>query len=513
MKKNALQIVTYTKKLFFIYCAKVPATIIVLLVITPAVFGQLMIDEDFDGTTADQTLAGQNSWVRYDHTLATDMDIFVRNTTPMVFATYNSGGGNYIQPVTPNTETDDRFRKSNTSFVITSNTTFYLSFLLRVSNSGDGTQTPDHIIAPGNRAGSQVFEFFRVEVKDAGAGFNIGITEGQGGIAIGGEGIGSSFGSTVLNFNQTYLILARYDFTLPGSTENTDAMYVWVDPTISSEPSTGTAEASIAAGSGGNDILFKNDTVDFLYLNYAETNHAEYELDGIRYARGASSSTAWTNLDAYDPLAVPVELTSFSALIKDNSIELHWETATEVNNYGFEIERQLSENGTQNAEWENIGFVLGHGYSNSPKSYEFIDHDPPAGNLQYRLKQIDTDGTFEYFGITADVNISITGLQENLSAARLPSEFNLEQNYPNPFNPETKVRYSLPSESRINIAVYNTLGQQIHLLTNKVQSAGTHELNFDASGLTSGIYIYKMIAEATDGSNTFSKINKMMIVK
>ncbi len=206
---------------------------------------------------------------------------------------------------------------------------------------------------------------------------------------------------------------------------------------------------------------------------------------------------------------VPVELTSFTAFINDNSVQLKWETATEVNNYGFDIERQQSEDGTQNTEWETIGFVQGHGNSNSPKSYEFIDDNPPVGNLEYRLKQIDTDGTFEYYGTTIEVNNSVTSVQRN----SIPSEFNLEQNYPNPFNPETRIRYSLPSESRINIAIYNTLGQQIELLENKIQTAGTHELNFDASNLTSGVYIYRMVAEATDGSVTFRKINKMLLLR
>ncbi len=506
--------------------ANIAATIIVLLGISPTVFGQLMINEDFDATTAGQTLAGQNSWQRNDHSLATQMDIFVRNTTPMVFATYKSGDGNYVQSVTPNTGNSFRFKKGHTSFTANTNTTFYLSFLLRVSDGSDGTIQIDHIIGGGNSFGVQEFEYFRVEAKDAGSGYNIGLSRGN---QTPTENASPSFGSTELNFNQTYLIVVRYDFVASGNTN--DDLYLWLDPTISSEPSTGSAEVSMLGGSGGNDIVLSGDTFDYLYLNYAAANNPEYELDGIRYARGATSATAWTNLDAYDPAATPVELVSFASYIFQDKMKLEWATATEINNYGFEIERQLWENGTQSTEWENIGFVLGHGNSNSPKSYEFIDQDPPAGNLQYRLKQIDTDGTFEYFGTTADVNISITGVQENLSAAGLPSEFNLEQNYPNPFNPTTTISFSLPATVILNpnemsseksskispsgrndivnlsLKVYDILGNEVATLVDGRKAPGNYSIEFDASRLSSGVYVYSLVI------GSFSSVKKMTLTK
>ncbi len=266
-----------------------------------------------------------------------------------------------------------------------------------------------------------------------------------------------------------------------------------------------TSPYGITVDPSGGKIYWSDNSTDKISRANLDGTNVEDIVTGQSNARGLAVN--------YNPAQLPVELTSFEALLNNNTVKLTWQTATEVNNYGFEIERQQSENGTLNTEWETIGFVKGHGNSNSPKSYEFIDANPPSGNLQYRLKQIDTDGTFEYYGTTADANINVTSVLENQSAGGLPSEFNLEQNYPNPFNPETRIRYSLPLESMINIAVYNTLGQQIELLENKIKTAGTHELNFDASNLSSGVYIYKMSAEATDGSNRFSKINKMLLLR
>ena len=90
---------------------------------------------------------------------------------------------------------------------------------------------------------------------------------------------------------------------------------------------------------------------------------------------------------------LPVELTLFTATIVKNEINLLWKTETEVDNYGFNVERRINE-----GEWNNIGFVEGHGNSNSPKEYSYNDKDLFAGGskFQYRLKQIDTDGSFEY---------------------------------------------------------------------------------------------------------------------
>ncbi len=167
---------------------------------------------------------------------------------------------------------------------------------------------------------------------------------------------------------------------------------------------------------------------------------------------------------------VPVELTSFTANLYINSIELNWQTGTEVNNLGFEIERKY-----YNTEWTKIGFVEGHINSVTPNSYNFTDGNPVGSNrYQYRLKQIDTDGHYKYSDI---VEVEMN-----------PNKFELFQNYPNPFNPSTKIRYQLPNESNVEIKVYDILGNEVLTLLNENKAHGIYEVELNAQNLSSGTY-------------------------
>jgi len=200
-------------------------------------------------------------------------------------------------------------------------------------------------------------------------------------------------------------------------------------------------------------------------------------------------------------LPLPVELTSFKAKVSKNGVILNWETATEVNNYGFEIERASTSLSTINHqsragsnEWEVIGFVTGHGSSNSPQNYSFLDTETLNGNIQYRLKQIDTDGTFEY----SDV-VTVT--------SKTLAKYELYQNYPNPFNPSTVVSFTLPEMSHVKIAVYNVIGQEVAKLVDKEMEAGFHNITFDGSNLSTGLYIYRL------ETPNYSKTMKMILLR
>lgn len=185
---------------------------------------------------------------------------------------------------------------------------------------------------------------------------------------------------------------------------------------------------------------------------------------------------------------LPVELSAFTATVKDNVVNLFWKTETEVSNYGFEIERVV------NDKWIKIGFVEGHGNSNSPKEYSFTDKNLIGGSkFQYRLKQIDTDGQFEYSDIVA-VDI-------------IPDKFALFQNFPNPFNPTTTIRYQLPKESKVVLKIYDILGAEVSELINEKIEAGVYELEFNAKSLPSGTYIFWISAD------NFVETKKMVLMK
>lgn len=193
-----------------------------------------------------------------------------------------------------------------------------------------------------------------------------------------------------------------------------------------------------------------------------------------------------------DPL--PVELSSFSACINENNVDLNWETSTELNNYGFEIERSSVLQNSPETNWSNIGFVKGSGNSNSPRSYSFND-SPVAGRYLYRLKQIDNDGKFEYSG---QVEVSVTNI---------PETYELLQNYPNPFNPATTISYRIPENTNVILKIYDLMGREVSTLVNEKQEAGTYSVNFEAAGLSSGMYIAKLITDS------FSKTMKMQLLK
>ena len=217
---------------------------------------------------------------------------------------------------------------------------------------------------------------------------------------------------------------------------------------------------------------------------------------GVKYSDFTwATAAAQTKGTANTTQALPVELTTFSASVSDQSVNLNWETATEVNNYGFEVQRQYQVSSSKNQDWENIGFVEGHGNSNSPKYYSYSDKSVEAsGKYFYRLKQVDIDGTFEYSD----------QVEANLGA---PNKYELNQNFPNPFNPMTSIQFNIPQDNQVRLNVFNVLGEKVAELLNDNISAGYHSVNFDASHLNSGIYFYKL------ETNNFTQIRKMMLVK
>ncbi|HEY5123083.1 MAG TPA: T9SS type A sorting domain-containing protein [Ignavibacteria bacterium] len=193
--------------------------------------------------------------------------------------------------------------------------------------------------------------------------------------------------------------------------------------------------------------------------------------------------------------AMPVELTSFAASIFGRDVKLNWVTATETNNSGFEIQRSMQNENN----WEKVGFVKGNGTKNTPTNYTYTDSKLNTGKYQYRLKQIDYNGNYEYFLLNGFVNISNA------------SKYDLSQNYPNPFNPVTNIDYELPQDSKVMIKVYDISGRVVSELVNLQQKAGFYTIRFNASNIASGNYFYQMITNANGNSTTITK--RMVVIK
>ena len=191
--------------------------------------------------------------------------------------------------------------------------------------------------------------------------------------------------------------------------------------------------------------------------------------------------------DGADLIVLPVELTSFIAKINNNNVELNWVTKTETNNRGFEIERYSN-------HWSKIGFVNGHGTTTEASGYTFTDKNVYGNLIKYRLKQIDYDGTYDYSRVL-EVKLKVI---EN---------YKLCQNYPNPFNPSTTISYALPEDGHVELEIYNSLGQKIETLVNKMMQTGVHKIIWNAHNVPSGVYFYKITI------NNFSQINKMVLLK
>jgi hypothetical protein len=242
--------------------------------------------------------------------------------------------------------------------------------------------------------------------------------------------------------------------------------------------------------------------VDYNQLN---VSGATVAAPGTYAAPSGSNSSPTVNRTGFDqstlPLTyyfaststnvLPVEMTSFSASANRLSSELRWSTATEVNNFGFEIERKSANTG-----WSKIAFVAGAGTSTSLHNYSYTDNVGQAGMYQYRVKQVDKNGTFKY---SSEMQVEVGAVAKVLS---------LGDNYPNPFNPTTSIEFSIPTDGRAVLKVYNMLGQEVATLFEGVAASGKlMKASFDASRLSSGVYFSRL------ESGGHALVKRMLLLK
>jgi hypothetical protein len=191
---------------------------------------------------------------------------------------------------------------------------------------------------------------------------------------------------------------------------------------------------------------------------------------------------------------LPVELISFTAMAFSKDVKLNWVTATETNNSGFEIFRS-----SPNNNWEKVGYMTGNGTKTTPTNYSFMDKKLNTGKYNYRLKQIDYNGNFEYFNLTGQIVIGI------------PNKFDISQNYPNPFNPTAKIDFDLPYDSKVSLKLYDISGREVMTLMNETKAAGYYTVQMNGNDLSSGMYFYRINAEGNGQNYIMTK--KAVLIK
>lgn len=261
----------------------------------------------------------------------------------------------------------------------------------------------------------------------------------------------------------------------------------------------GTATLIVGYPTGQTDIdglAMSQSQVAYLITDEQDSVYI-YDIPGAAWL--PAIPTPWTTSEVFcggtwNVGIIPVEFSSFAASVSGNDVTLNWTTATETNNSGFEVVRRL-----QGDDYEVVGFVPGFGTTTEIKSYSFVDENLQPGSYAYRLRQIDLDGTSEYSDM---IEVDVFA----------PAEFSLQQNYPNPFNPSTKITFSLAENSKVTLTIFNVLGQEVTSILNTDLAAGEHEVDFNAVGLNSGVYFYKLTAVGSTGEE-FTSVKKMILTK
>ena len=280
----------------------------------------------------------------------------------------------------------------------------------------------------------------------------------------------------VYSKDSTYLMILKYSIN-SGSANDSVSLFVY-----NSSQNVPSSEPLPSIGPKGGSGADLTDAGRFALRQGTSSSSPRVTVDGIFV------TTSWDNT------ALPVELSSFNYETLKGNVTLHWTTSSEINNAGFDVERS-DVNGQISNVWSKAGFISGNGTSSGSINYSFTDNNLSSGKYNYRLKQIDYNGNYEYFSLNSDVIIAT------------PKNFFLGQNYPNPFNPSTVINYNIPQDSYVKIKLYDNTGREVRTLLSEFISAGYYTINFNVSDLASGIYFYNINA------GEYTATNKMMLIR
>ncbi|MBK8551427.1 MAG: T9SS type A sorting domain-containing protein [Ignavibacteria bacterium] len=434
------------KKLILLVC---------FLLVSSQSYSVNLFTDNFTGTVGTLLTAPANGWTNISGTtnFLTVVDVGLTYTDFNGDPYVGSGVGSKTTLTTSGEDVPKGLSSTQTSG------TLYASFMLNIT----AAQTGDYFFAlrsSGNSHNDRLYD------RSSGAGFNLGLGNA-------GTGVVPVYASPEYAFGTTYLVIVRYEF-VAGAGNDLLTLYVFAPSDI--VPLT----APVTGAVGPTTLAGQTDAVDIssvLLRQGGAALAATLSIDGI-YVE-----------DSCNNAVLPVELSSFTSSISKRDVTLNWTTSSESNNSGFEIER------SSNNVWTKVGNVAGNGTVNSASSYSFTDRGLATGNYNYRLKQIDFNGNFEYFNLSNEINIGI------------PSSYDMSQNYPNPFNPSTTINFDVPTDGNVSIRLFDMSGKEVATLVNEVKTAGYYSVNFNASSLSSGVYFYNI------SSNNFTATKKMTLLK
>jgi len=334
--------------------------------------------------------------------------------------------------------------------------TVYASFMVNISST---QATGDYFFALSTSGNA--FDC-RVYARSSGAGFQFGITKANEALV--------NYDTTVYTIGVTYLVVTKYQFNA-GVADDQVSLFVFSSPppVLEPLPNVGPITAASTDAINLSRVILRQGSA---------TAAPALVLDGIYL------DNTWNNN------LLPVELSSFVSVINGNNVTLNWSTSAETNNAGFDIERS-----SVNGSWTKIGAVSGNGTSSTSHSYSYTDRSVASGTYNYRLKQVDFNGNFEYYNLGNEVIIGV------------PVKFDLSQNYPNPFNPTTKINFDLPVNGNVSLKIFDLSGKEVMTLVNDTRTAGYYSVSFNGANLSSGIYFYSIKA------GDFVSTKKMTLIK
>ncbi len=229
--------------------------------------------------------------------------------------------------------------------------------------------------------------------------------------------------------------------------------------------------------SAGVDFPTTAGTHRFVYRYKFESAWVDSNLYSIAYVQDDVTKEVLNASSSRFKSTLPVELTSFTATRAGKNVLIEWVTASETNNYGFEIEKSTGGN-----IFTTEAFVAGKGTTTQESRYSYTLTGLPTGEVFIRLKQIDFDGTASISKVAS------------VAFDQVPDNITIYNNYPNPFNPSTTIEYGLPTASNISLEAFNAMGEKVKVIESGYREAGQHKATFDATGLNSGVYFVRLVS-------------------